>query len=123
MATRMISATLTPTMLVKWSWTILTVLLMLLSSAVLTVMSGKRNNILTETHKKFFFCRTAPTKQNLLCNSQSPLEVVSSVSKHSLSGPREIRYVSHVSTRYILLLDRSQRMKERWSNLHNALFG
>ena len=39
--------------------------------------------------------------------------------------PRVVRYVSHVATRYVLVLDRSASMAAagRWSNLHNALFG
>ena len=44
----------------------------------------------------------------------------------SLPRPaRTIRYVSHVATRYVLVLDRSEKMaaNERWNNLHNALFG
>ena len=71
--------------------------------------------------------RSAPTKQNLLCDERSPLEVVTSLSlQSSLPRPaRTIRYVSHVATRYVLVLDRSEKMaaNERWNNLHNALFG
>ena len=46
-------------------------------------------------------------------------------SEASTPPPRVVRYVSHVATRYVLVLDRSASMAAagRWSNLHNALFG
>ena len=73
---------------------------------------------------------SAPTKQNLLCEERSPLEFITRApsptsSLHSPQSSRVIRYVSHLATRYVLLLDRSERMarNDRWDNMHNALFG
>ena len=79
--------------------------------------------------------REAPTKQNLLCNNKSPMEIVSQhplntyASSNSTAGTPlfapSFRYVSHQTTLYILVLDRSAQMgkKGRWTNLHNALHG
>ena len=74
---------------------------------------------------------SAPTKQNLLCDNTSPLDIVTAAvtSRGGVTVsemPRDIvRYVSHVATRYILVLDRSDMMNKngRWNNVHNALFG
>ena len=75
---------------------------------------------------------SAPTKQNLLCDNLSPLDIVTShvtarggVHVSQPEKTRDIRYVSHVATRYILVLDRSDNMNKngRWNNVHNALFG
>ena len=72
-----------------------------------------------------------PWSQNLLCDNTSPLDIVTrhvSGDRAYVSESQEARvisYVSHVATRYILVLDRSDNMNKhaRWSNLHNALFG
>ena len=72
-----------------------------------------------------------PWSQNLLCDNTSPLDIVTrhvSGDRAHVSESQEARvisYVSHVGTRYILVLDRSDDMNKhaRWSNLHNALFG
>ena len=79
--------------------------------------------------------------QNLLCDGVSPREMVRQATSNSAPAPaappsetsapppppppRVVRYVSHVATRYVLVLDRSASMAAagRWSNLHNALFG
>ena len=79
--------------------------------------------------------------QNLLCGGVSPREMVRQATSNSAPAPaappsdtaapspppppRVVRYVSHVATRYVLVLDRSASMAAagRWSNLHNALFG
>jgi len=79
--------------------------------------------------------RGAPTKQNMLCNNKPPIDIVSThpintylssnaTNKTSLIPP-SFRYVSHRTTRYVLVLDRSLQMDNsgRWTNLHNALFG
>ena len=78
---------------------------------------------------------SAPTKQNLLCNSRSPKHIVSTHHHHTYYSatntnqtkiiPPSFRYVSHYTTRYVLVLDRSIKMDTsgRWTNLHNALFG
>eukprot|EP00090_Calanus_glacialis_P035817 TRINITY_DN6109_c0_g1_i2.p1 TRINITY_DN6109_c0_g1~~TRINITY_DN6109_c0_g1_i2.p1 ORF type:complete len:1093 (+),score=204.46 TRINITY_DN6109_c0_g1_i2:1-3279(+) len=79
--------------------------------------------------------RETPTKQNLLCNNKSPMEIVSQhplnthASSNSTAGTPlftpSFRYVSHQTTLYILVLDRSAQMGERgrWTNLHNSLHG
>ena len=73
---------------------------------------------------------SAPTKQNLLCGEKSPLELVTRAPPPLGSGfskppSRVVRFVSQLATRYVLLLDRSDRMARhgRWNNMHNALFG
>ena len=100
--------------------------------ATYTVGEVILDNLDCRPHQSLFcsphsYQRSAPTKQNLLCGEKSPLEVVTSLPLQS-SGPRParvIRYVSHVATRYVLVLDRSHNMASngRWNNMHNALFG
>ena len=103
--------------------------------ATYTVAEVVLDNLDCRPHQSLFcsphsYPHSAPTKQNLLCGEKSPLEIVTGAPTptNSLQSPqpsRVIRYVSHVATRYVLLLDRSERMGRhgRWNNMHNALFG
>ena len=100
--------------------------------ATYTVAEVVLDNLDCRPHQSLFcsphsYPHSAPTKQNLLCGEISPLEIVTRRPQHS-SHPhlaREIRYVAHVATRYVLVLDRSDKMASqgRWNNMHNALFG
>ena len=75
--------------------------------------------------------REAPTPQNLLCEEQSPDEIVRAALPPPMAaapGPPQPPVVTFwtpasTATLYILLLDRSNSMdiNRRWRNLHNAL--
>ena len=95
-----------------------------------TVAEVVLDNLDCRPHQSLFcsphsYQRSAPTKQNMLCNSLSPLDIVSSDGHVTGHVARVIRYVTHVATRYVLVLDRSASMNKngRWTNVHNALFG
>ena len=76
--------------------------------------------------------KEAPTKQNLMCQEQSPMSVITSSLQKRISeeerpgmvpdgrGPR-YEYVIRHSERHLLVLDRSQESKQVWKHLHNAL--
>ena len=76
---------------------------------------------------------TAPTKQNLLCNENSPLSVIQSFLpdlqeqdlhpeyRTSFKSPK-FEYVIKQRTRYLLVLDRSMQAEHVWKHLHNALY-
>ena len=74
----------------------------------------------------------APTKQNLMCQEQSPMSVIASSLQQKGSsdeerkmtpaqGPRYEYLIRH-SERTLLVLDRSQESKHVWKHLHNALY-
>ena len=74
----------------------------------------------------------APTKQNLMCQEQSPMSVIASSLRQKGSsdeerkmtpaqGPRYEYLIRH-SERTLLVLDRSQESKHVWKHLHNALY-
>ena len=78
----------------------------------------------------------ASTKQNLMCQEQSPMSVIaSSLQQKKISdteeeerkmipaqvGPRYEYLIRH-SERTLLVLDRSQESKHVWKHLHNALY-
>ena len=79
----------------------------------------------------------APTKQNLMCQEQSPKSVIASrllqqkrISEeerpeHKMMIPAQgpsISYLIRQSQRTLLVLDRSQESKHVWKHLHNALY-
>ena len=75
----------------------------------------------------------SPTKQNLLCNGQSPISVIKSHLSHKReqsSHPEymdifkspKLEYVISYNTRYLLVLDRSMQAEHTWKHLHNALY-
>ena len=77
----------------------------------------------------------APTKQNIMCQEQSPKSVIASRLQKGTSeeeraenkmmipaqGP-SISYLIRHSQRTLLVLDRSQESKHVWKHLHNALY-
>ena len=73
----------------------------------------------------------APTKQNLMCQEQSPMSVIASRLQKEISeeeraemiipAPR-FEYLIRHSRRTLLVLDRSQESKHVWKHLHNALY-
>ena len=74
----------------------------------------------------------APTKQNLMCQEQSPMSVIASSLQQKGSsdeerkmipaqGPRYEYLIRH-SERTLLVLDRSRESKHVWKHLHNALY-
>ena len=103
--------------------------------ATYTVAEVVLENLDCRPHQALFcsphsYPHSAPTKQNLLCGEKSPLELVTRAPPPLGSGfskppSRVVRFVSQLATRYVLLLDRSDRMARhgRWNNMHNALFG
>ena len=103
--------------------------------ATYTVAEVVLENLDCRPHQSLFcsphsYPHSAPTKQNLLCGEKSPLELVTRAPPPLGSGfskppSRVVRFVSQLATRYVLLLDRSDRMARhgRWNNMHNALFG
>ena len=72
----------------------------------------------------------APSRQNLLCQEQSPLRVIKSGlisgSENSAEGSVGrapiVEYVISQKTRHLLVLDRSQQSKHVWKHLRNALY-
>jgi len=84
-------------------------------------------------YEETFYNSEAPTKQNLLCNGQSPISVIKSQMSHRpeqsshpdyidmLKTPK-LEYVISHSTRYLLVLDRSMQAEHMWIHLHNALY-
>ena len=72
----------------------------------------------------------APTKQNLLCQEQSPMSVITS--NRQINGVEKsnkthtsvpiVEYVIHQSSRHLLVLDRSTQSKHVWKHLHHALY-
>ena len=68
---------------------------------------------------------TAPTPHNLLCEGRSPLAVVRETSPASapqLYTAPQLEFSITESTRYLLVLDRSEQSKHVWEHLYNALY-
>ena len=91
-------------------------------------------NCNSDPFKDTDYSQEAPTKQNLMCQNQSPMSVIkSSLISEAESQPTEnlgtmmssrprIEYVISQTTRHLLVLDRSQQSKHVWKHLHNALY-
>lgn len=90
-------------------------------------------NCKNEIYEETSYDALAPTKQNLLCNGQSPISIIRSQSsdKQEQIFPTEHRemfkspkleYVISQKTRYLLVLDRSMQAEQIWKHLHNALY-
>ena len=90
-------------------------------------------NCKNEIYEETSYDALAPTKQNLLCNGQSPISIIRShlSDKQEQISPTEHRemfkspkleYVISQKTRYLLVLDRSMQAEQIWKHLHNALY-
>ena len=76
--------------------------------------------------------KTAPTKQNFLCNNKAPIELVKQETEenHLQSsdnfneapfGGSEVTFTIHKQTRIVLILDLSASMAKHWEDIRNSL--
>ena len=82
-------------------------------------------NCKNEIYEETSYDALAPTKQNLLCNGQSPISIIrshlSDKQVRVFKSPKLEFVISH-KTRFLLVLDRSMQAEQIWKHLHNALF-
>ena len=95
--------------------------------------TGEAGNCNRDPFSDADYKKEAPTKQNLMCQEQSPMSVIASRLQKEISeeerpemiipaqGPR-FEYLIRHSQRTLLVLDRSQESKHVWKHLHNALY-
>ena len=94
--------------------------------------SDQYENCNTDPFTDTDYSKEAPTKQNLMCQNQSPMSVIKSglISESETSVPSmdmvsnrpRIEYVISQTTRHLLVLDRSQQSKHVWKHLRHALY-
>ena len=96
--------------------------------------SSEYENCNTDPFTDTDYKKEAPTKQNLMCQNQSPMSVIKSVlisesdetsvpvDPAMVSNRPRIEYVISQTTRHLLVLDRSQQSKHVWKHLRHALY-